>query len=172
MLSYKQRLNHIDTFIFDVDGVFTDGKVYLINDEIVRALNSKDGYAVQYAVKMGYRIFCITGGSSPEVKKRLMGLGVHDVYLASKNKLERYEQIKAEYQLTDQQIAYMGDDYPDLPVLQKVGLPCCPADACAEVRDVAHFISTVNGGMGCARDLIEKVMKVQGQWDNADSHQW
>ena len=97
MLSYKQRLNQISTFIFDVDGVFTDGKVYLINDEIVRALNSKDGYAVQYAVKMGYKIFCITGGSSPEVKKRLMGLGVHDVYLGSHNKLERYEQIKKEY---------------------------------------------------------------------------
>lgn len=151
MLSYKQRLNHIDTFIFDVDGVFTDGKVYLINDEIVRALNSKDGYAVQYAVKMGYRIFCITGGSSPEVKKRLMGLGVHDVYLASKNKLERYQQIKTDYQLTDQQIAYMGDDIPDIPVLKVAGLAACPQDAVSDVKAVVHYQSPFLGGKTCVR---------------------
>ncbi len=141
MLSYKQRLNQISTFIFDVDGVFTDGKVYLINDEIVRALNSKDGYAVQYAVKMGYKIFCITGGSSPEVKKRLMGLGVHDVYLSAHNKLERYEQIKKEYNLSDTEIAYMGDDIPDIPVLRVAGLSACPQDAVSDVKANVSFVA-------------------------------
>ena len=132
MLSYKQRLNDITTFIFDVDGVFTDGKVYLINDEIVRALNAKDGYAVQYAVKMGFKIFCITGGSSPEVKKRLIGLGVNDVYLGAHNKLARYEQIKKENNLTDSEIAYMGDDIPDIPVLRIAGISACPQDAVSD----------------------------------------
>ena len=165
MLSYKQRLNQISTFIFDVDGVFTDGKVYLINDEIVRALNSKDGYAVQYAVKMGYKIFCITGGSSPEVKKRLMGLGVHDVYLGSHNKLERYEQIKKEYNLSDTEIAYMGDDIPDYPVMLLVGLACAPNDAVQEIQQIAHYVSHKKGGEGCVRDIIEQTLRVQNKWN-------
>ena len=172
MLSYKQRLNQITTFIFDVDGVFTDGKVYLINDEIVRALNSKDGYAVQYAVKMGYQIFCITGGSSPEVKKRLMGLGVHDVYLSSKNKLERYEQIKATYQLKDEQIAYMGDDIPDIPVLKVAGLSACPQDAVSDVKALVHYQSPFFGGKTCVRDLIEQTLRCQNKWLTDLAYEW
>lgn len=172
MLSYKQRLNQISTFIFDVDGVFTDGKVYLINDEIVRAFNSKDGYAVQYAVKMGYRIFCITGGSSPEVKKRLMGLGVHDVFLGAHNKLERYEAIKAQYELQDDEIAYMGDDIPDIPVLRKAGLSTCPQDAVSDVKAVVHYQSPFLGGKTCVRDLIEQTLRCQGKWLTELAYEW
>jgi 3-deoxy-D-manno-octulosonate 8-phosphate phosphatase (KDO 8-P phosphatase) len=172
MLSYKQRLNDITTFIFDVDGVFTDGKVYLINDEIVRALNSKDGYAVQYAVKMGYKIFCITGGSSPEVKKRLIGLGVHDVFLGSKNKLEKYEQIKQQYQLEDSQIAYMGDDIPDIPVLRAAGLSACPQDAVSDVKGLVHYQSPYMGGKTCVRDLIEQTLRCQEKWLTELAYEW
>jgi 3-deoxy-D-manno-octulosonate 8-phosphate phosphatase (KDO 8-P phosphatase) len=106
------------------------------------------------------------------VLERLKGLGIQYIYLGQSHKMDAFEEALHAWELTPADIAYMGDDYPDLPVLEKVGLPCAPADACAEVRSIAHFISTVNGGMGCARDLIEKVMKVQGTWDNADSHQW
>jgi 3-deoxy-D-manno-octulosonate 8-phosphate phosphatase (KDO 8-P phosphatase) len=172
MISYKERLNQITTFIFDVDGVFTDGKVYLINEEIVRALNSKDGYAVQYAVKMGYRIFCITGGKAPEVRERLMGLGVTEVYLSSHNKSERYERIKAEYQLTDQEIAYMGDDIPDLPVLAKVGLAACPQDAVSDVKSRVHYQSPYDGGKTCVRDLIEQTLRCQNKWLSERAYEW
>ena len=172
MLSYKERLNPISTFIFDVDGVFTDGKVYLINDEIVRAVNAKDGYAVQYAVKMGYKIFCITGGSSPEVKRRLMGLGVHDVYLAAHNKLERYEQTKKEYNLTDTEIAYMGDDIPDIPVLRVAGLSACPQDAVSDVKASVHYQSPFLGGKTCVRDLIEQTLRCQNKWLTDLAFEW
>jgi len=172
MLSYKQRLNDITTFIFDVDGVFTDGKVYLINDEIVRALNSQDGYAVQNPDKMGYKIFCITGGSSPEVKKRLIGLGVHDVYLGARNKLERYEQIKAEYALSDHEIAYMGDDIPDIPVLRKAGVAACPQDAVSDVKASVHYQSSFLGGKTCVRDLIEQTLRCQDKWLSELAYEW
>ncbi len=118
MTSYKHALNHINTFIFDVDGVFTDGKVYLLKDEIVRTLNSKDAYALQYAAKMGYKIFAITGGNSIEVRDTLLGLGMNRVYLSAHSKLICYEEIKVEFNLTDKEIAYMGDDIPDIPVLK------------------------------------------------------
>ena len=172
MLSYKQRLNDITTFIFDVDGVFTDCKVYLINDEIVRALNAKDGYAVQYAVKMGYKIFCITGGSSPEVKKRLICLGVHDVYLGAHNKLARYEQIKKENNLTDAEIAYMGDDIPDIPVLRIAGISACPQDAVSDVKANVHYQSPYLGGKTCVRDLIEQTLRCQNKWLTALAYEW
>lgn len=125
--------------------------MYLINDEIVRSLNSKDGYAVQYEVKMGYKIFFITGGLSPEIRKRLIGLGVHDVYLASKNKPEHYEQITAEYQLSDQQIAYICDDIPDIPVLKVAGPSACPQDAISDVKSVVHYQNPFSGGKTCVR---------------------
>ena len=172
MISYKERLHHISTFIFDVDGVFTDGTVYLINEEIVRALNSKDGYAVQYAAKMGYRIFCITGGKAPEVRERLLGLGVTEVYLASHSKIERYKRIKAEYQLSDQEIAYMGDDIPDIPVLACVGLATCPQDAVSDVKARVHYQSPYAGGKTCVRDLIEQTLRCQNKWLSAEAYEW
>jgi 3-deoxy-D-manno-octulosonate 8-phosphate phosphatase (KDO 8-P phosphatase) len=135
-------------------------------------VNAKDGYAVQYAVKMGYKIFCITGGSSPEVKRRLMGLGVHDVYLAAHNKLERYEQIKKEYNLTDTEIAYMGDDIPDIPVLRVAGLSACPQDAVSDVKATVHYQSPFLGGKTCVRDLIEQTLRCQNKWLTDLAFEW
>ena len=164
-MNYKEKLNKVKTFVFDVDGVFTDGKVYLFKDELIRALNSKDGYAVQYASKLGYKIFVITGGDSQEVKKRLEGLGVEKVVLKSKNKEKVLDDLQKEYNLTLQEILYMGDDIPDFPVMKHVGLPCCPQDAVPEIKAICNYISHKNGGNGAVRDVIEQVLKVHGKWN-------
>ena len=172
-LNLIEQFKQVKAFIFDIDGVLTNGQV-LVTEEghMLRSMNIKDGYALQHAVKQGYPIAIISGGKGNGVLERLKGLWIQYIYLGQSHKIEAFEEAFHAWELKPEDIAYMGDDYPDLPVLQRVGLPCCPADACAEVRAVAHFISTVNGGMGSARDLIEKVMKVQGTWDNANSHQW
>lgn len=172
MTSYKLALPDISTFIFDVDGVFTDGKVYLLKDEIVRAFNSKDGYAVQYASKMGYKIFAITGGQSTEVRDRLLGLGMERVYLSAHNKLSCYEEIKADYHLSDKEIAYMGDDIPDIPVLRLAGLSTCPQDAVSDVKQVVHYQSPYFGGKSCVRDIIEQTLRVQGKWLSDRAYEW
>ncbi|MFM6934418.1 MAG: KdsC family phosphatase [Flavobacteriales bacterium] len=172
MTSYKHALNHISTFIFDVDGVFTDGKVYLLKDEIVRAFNSKDGYAVQYAAKMGYKLFAITGGKSTEVRDRLLELGMERVYLSAHHKLTCYEEIKQHYQLTDDEIAYMGDDIPDIPVLKSAGLSACPQDAVSDVKKIVAYQSPFDGGKNCVRDIIEQTLRVQGKWMSDQAFEW
>lgn len=172
MTSYKELLPSINTFIFDVDGVLTSGEILMMNNEAIRALHSKDGYALQYAAKKGYRIFVITGGNSQDVKQRLEGLGVNQVYLRSSNKKAILDEIIATHQLEAKHIAYMGDDIPDIPVLKEVGLATCPQDAAVEVKAISHYQSPFFGGKGCVRDLIEQVMRVQGKWMNDDAFFW
>jgi 3-deoxy-D-manno-octulosonate 8-phosphate phosphatase (KDO 8-P phosphatase) len=172
MQNYKIKLNKISTFIFDVDGVFTDGKVYLINDDVVRALNSKDGYAIQYATKLGYKIFIITGGNSQQVKDRLLNLGVNEVHLAVKRKLECYDNILLRFQLSPEEVLYMGDDIPDIPVLKKVGVSTCPQDACSDVKMLVDYQSHRNGGFGCVRDVIEQTLRLQGKWLLEEAYEW
>ncbi|MGV3631078.1 MAG: KdsC family phosphatase [Bacteroidota bacterium] len=164
MKSYKEILPAITTFILDVDGVLTDGEVLLIDGNVCRKLHSKDGYALQYASKMDYNIFIITGGSSEDVKTRLLNLGVREVFLKSSHKLPVYEELKEKYGLKDEEILYMGDDIPDYDVMKKVALAACPQDACPEIKAISHYQSPVNGGKGCVRDVIEQTLKVQGQW--------
>ncbi|TDL99111.1 MAG: 3-deoxy-D-manno-octulosonate 8-phosphate phosphatase [Flavobacteriaceae bacterium] len=166
MLSYKQILPQIDTFIFDVDGVLTNGEVTLYPDgSQVRVMHTKDGYAMQLAVKLGFRIFVISGGRDPMVKQRLLGLGVQEVILGSKNKREDYLVLADQYGLKSENVLYMGDDIPDYNVLQMVGLGCCPRDAAPEIRSIAGYISNYKGGEGCVRDVIEQTLKVQGKWE-------
>ncbi len=172
MQNYKIKLNKISTFIFDVDGVFTDGKVYLINDDVIRALNSKDGYAIQYATKLGYKIFIITGGNSQQVKDRLLNLGVNEVHLAVKRKLECYDNILLRFQLSPEEVLYMGDDIPDIPVLKKVGVSTCPQDACSDVKMLVDYQSHRNGGFGCVRDVIEQTLRLQGKWLLEEAFEW
>ncbi len=172
MQNYKIKLNKISTFIFDVDGVFTDGKVYLINDDVIRALNSKDGYAVQYATKLGYKVFIITGGNSQQVKDRLLNLGVNEVHLAVKRKLECYENILLRNQVLPEEVLYMGDDIPDIPVLKKVGVSTCPQDACSDVKMLVDYQSHRNGGFGCVRDVVEQTLRVQGKWLLEEAFEW
>ncbi|HLP56001.1 MAG TPA: HAD hydrolase family protein [Fluviicola sp.] len=172
MISYKERLSPITTFVFDVDGVLTTGEVMLMNGGVIRTLNSKDGYAIQYAVKKGYRILVITGGNSQDVKDRLEGLGAQKVVLRSADKLIVYEQLKQEFGFTNEQVLYMGDDIPDIPVMKLVGVSTCPQDAAVEVKAICHYQSPLNGGRACVRDVIEQVMRLHGKWMNADAYHW
>ena len=155
----------ITTFVFDVDGVLTDSTVLLLENGLqARQMHIKDGLALQMALQNGYRVVIISGGTSEPVIRRLQYLGIEEVHLGLKDKLKFFEGIRTQYQLAWSEILYMGDDLPDLPVLEKVGLPVCPADAVPEVRAAASYISPLNGGFGCVRDVIEKVLRVNGHW--------
>ena len=171
-MNYKIKMRKVNTFIFDVDGVLTNGEVILFKNEIVRVLNSRDGYAIQHAAKEGYRILIITGGSSEEVKTRLLGLGATEVCLKSSNKLEVYESLKLKYDFTDEEALYMGDDIPDLEVMGLAGLACCPHDAAPEIRAISDYVSPFAGGTGCVRDVLEQAMKLKGLWMNDLAHAW
>ncbi len=172
MTSYKEKLNKITTFIFDVDGVLTDGQVYLLKDEFVRALNSRDSYAIQYAIKQEYRILIITGGTSELVKDRLLGLGVTEVRLRSSNKLSVYNELKSQYGFTDEQALYMGDDIPDYEVLEQAGVSTCPQDAAVEIKSICDYQSPYNGGRHCVRDVIEQTLRVQDKWFKKGALDW
>ncbi len=164
--SYKEIMPQIDTLIFDVDGVLTDGIVHVFeNGELVRQMNIKDGYALKTAVDAGFRVCIISGGSNEGVRKRLERLGLTDIYLGAHNKIEQLYELKDMYDLNLTNVLYMGDDIPDYPVMQKVGLPCCPKDAAPEIQNISKYISQKKGGKGCARDVIEQVLKVQEKWN-------
>ena len=155
----------ITTFVFDVDGVLTDGSVLVMpNAVMVRRMNIKDGYALQLAIKKSYRVLIISGGESVEVRERLNRLGVFDVFMKVSDKAAVLHQYMIQHQIQHENILYMGDDIPDVPVMKLVGLPCCPQDAAPEVKAISEYISHVNGGCGAARDIIEQVMKVKGLW--------
>ena len=156
----------INTFVLDVDGVLTDGSLLLMDDgQMARRMNIKDGYALQLAIKKGYHILVISGGSSDAVKLRLQKLGVVEVNLGVTDKKEVLLQYVSKYALKWEQVLYMGDDIPDLVPMKMAGLPCCPADAVPEIKSVSSYISTINGGYGCVRDVIEKVLKLNDHWD-------
>ncbi|NND93599.1 MAG: HAD-IIIA family hydrolase [Flavobacteriales bacterium] len=171
--NYKEKLKDIDTLIFDVDGVFTDNSLYLLEgQQPMRKMNVKDGYALQLAVKCGYRIAIISGGRSEAVRERFEGLGLKDIFLGSQNKMEVFnEYIKAK-NLSAEQILYMGDDIPDFPVMKEVGLACCPQDATDDVKGVSDYVSYRKGGEGCVRDILEQLMRLNGQWLGPDSLEW
>jgi len=171
-MNYKQKLTKISTFIFDLDGVLTDGKVYFMENEIVRALNSKDGYAMQYAVKMGYTIFIITGGYNEDLKRRLLELGIKEVFLRSSDKLKIYSDLKQKYGFSDNQALYMGDDIPDLPVIKEAGVSACPQDACIDVKMNVDYQSPFSGGKACVRDVIEQTLRVQDKWLKDEAYHW
>ncbi|TVR39797.1 MAG: HAD-IIIA family hydrolase [Bacteroidia bacterium] len=173
MTNYKQLLSDINTFIFDVDGVMTSG-IVLLNPggEMLRSMNVKDGYALQLAVRKGYRIIIITGGSCEAVKQRFELLGIHDVYLGVSNKLALFEEIVKRENLDRQKILYMGDDIPDYKVMREVGVPACPADAVEEIKAISKYISSFEGGKGCARDVLEQVMRIQDNWFDDDGFHW
>lgn len=164
-MSYKQKLKDIKAFVFDVDGVFTDGSVYLLpGGNMSRVMNVLDGYAVVKAVKNGYKIGVITGGDDPEVRHRIHYLGIQDYYAKSSDKTKDYENFKQKHNLQDGEILMMGDDLPDMPLLKLAAIAACPPNAVPEVKAVCDYISPIHGGKGTVRDVIEQVMKVQGKW--------
>ncbi len=163
--SYKEYLQHITTFIFDVDGVLTDGTVLINTDgELLRTMNIKDGYALKTATMQGFNVCIISGGKNEGVRKRLAGLGIKDIYLGAHQKVQQLNEYLNIRNVKLENVLYMGDDIPDLPVMQMIGLPTCPQDAVAEVKEVSKYVSFKKGGKGCVRDVIEQVLKVQGKW--------
>jgi 3-deoxy-D-manno-octulosonate 8-phosphate phosphatase (KDO 8-P phosphatase) len=165
MKNYKLLLPKIKTFIFDVDGVLTDGKILIQSDgELLRSFDTKDGYAIKCALIKGFKIAIISGGRNEAVREIFKELGVFDIYLGAHHKLDAFQDLLDNYTLNPEEILYIGDDVPDIPVMKKVGLGCCPADAASDVKSIADYVSHKKGGEGCVRELIEQVMRVQGKW--------
>ena len=172
-MNYKEIFKNITTVVLDVDGVLTNGDIILMPGmQPVRKMNAKDGYAMQLAVRNGIRMAIITGGRSPEVKERLQGLGITDIYLGASSKMESYEDLKMCYDLTDDEILYMGDDLPDYDIMKIVALAAAPQDAAPEIKSVADYVSPINGGKGCVRDVLEQLLKIQGKWARSEDRTW
>ncbi len=165
MENFKTKLTRTKAFIFDIDGVLTDGSVILLPDgEQLRAMNIKDGFAIQLAVKRGYKIAVISGGKYEMTRKRLNGLGVYDIYLGVDDKVDAFNEFILTYNIQPDEVLYMGDDVPDYEVMKRVGVPTCPNDAVHEIKGISIYVSDKKGGKGCVRDIIEQVMRVQGKW--------
>lgn len=163
MIQYD--LQKIHAIVFDLDGVLSSETISLGADGTpLRTVNIKDGYAIQLAMKMGLRIAIISGCKIESVKVRYEGLGVKDIYLGAAVKIETYEAFKQKYQLSDDEVMFMGDDIPDLQVMRRVGCPVCPKDACPEVKEVSLYVSDAKGGYGCGRDVIEQTLRAQDKW--------
>ncbi|WP_274475646.1 KdsC family phosphatase [Mangrovimonas aestuarii] len=163
--SYKEYLHDITTFVFDVDGVLTDGTISLTTSgEMLRTMHTKDGFAIKSALKAGFNVCIISGGTNEGVRERLRGLGVTDIYLGAHDKTEQLDEYFDIYNIKPEQAVFMGDDIPDYFVMQQVGLPCCPQDAVPEIKAISKYVSHKDGGKGCVRDIIEQVLKVQGKW--------
>ena len=163
MINYD--LSKIRALVFDVDGVLSAETVGMdAEGNPMRTVNIKDGYAIQLAMKLGLRIVILTGGRGDALRRRYEYLGVEDIYMGQAVKSQAYEELLVKYGLTDEEVLYMGDDIPDLQVMRRVGCPCCPADACVEVKEASLYVSHRKGGRGCARDVIEQVMRAKGMW--------
>lgn len=172
MKSYKEILPLIKTFVFDVDGVLTDGSVLLSKGDMLRTMNSKDAYILQYAAKLGYGIFAITGGDSMEVKLRLEKLGVKEVILHAKNKVESFKKLAQKHNLKLDELLYMGDDIPDMDLLNLAKVSVCPNDAAIDVRNIVDYVSPLKGGDGSLRDIVEQTLRVQGKWLLPEAKEW
>ena len=161
-----ERFKLIKTFVLDVDGVLTDGTVYVFdNGEQVRRMSIKDGFALQLAIKKGYRILVISGGNSPAVVERLKKLGLTDIFINITDKRTLVLQYMKDHQLQKEGTLFMGDDIPDYVVMKEAGLAVAPADAAEEIKKVAAYITSKKGGKGCVREVIEKVLRLNGHWE-------
>jgi 3-deoxy-D-manno-octulosonate 8-phosphate phosphatase (KDO 8-P phosphatase) len=170
IMNVLELFQEITTFIFDVDGVITDGTLLVMpGNTMVRRMNVKDGYALQLAIKKGYNVVVISGGNSVEVEERLNKLGVQEVYMRVEDKLSVLQNYMQLHNVAVPQALFMGDDIPDMEVMNAVGLPCCPNDAAIEIKSVSKYISPYKGGEGCVRDVIEKVLKLRNEW-STDTH--
>ena len=172
-MNYKSKLHDIKAFVFDFDGVMTDGSVWIYADrESVRCGNIKDGYAIQYAVKKGYIIAVISGATSLSINNRMESLGVTQIYTGCANKMETYRRFLAENNLKETEVLCMGDDIPDYEIMSHCGVSACPADAAVEIKEIADYISIFNGGHGCVRDVIEQTLRLQEKWFHPDAVNW
>lgn len=173
MSNYKKLLRNITTFVFDNDGVLTNGQVLIMSDgDQLRTANVRDGYALQLARKMGYHVAIISGGKSESMLKRFNSLNITDVFLGVDRKIEVFNNYLKSKNLSAQEVLFMGDDIPDYHLMLEAGVSTCPSDAAEEIKALAKYISHFKGGEGCVRDVIEQVMKVQGRWMNDGAFEW
>ena len=172
MINYD--LKKIKAIIFDVDGVLSRQTITLSSSgEPLRTVNIKDGYAIQLAQKLGVRIVILTGGKTQAVRLRYEALGVEDIFMGCAVKITTYNEFKAKYSLNDEEIIYVGDDIPDYEIMQCCGCPCCPADACSDIKAISAYVSSRDGGDGVGRDIIEQVLRAKGLWlSNAKAFGW
>jgi 3-deoxy-D-manno-octulosonate 8-phosphate phosphatase (KDO 8-P phosphatase) len=171
--NFKEELMSVKAFAFDVDGVLSNPEVYVSAEgDLLRSMNTKDGYALQYAVKRGYPVAIITGGRTESVGLRFRNLGITDIYLGSYNKIEDFNDFRFKYNLEPGEILFMGDDLPDFEVMRAAGVACCPADAVEEIKSISVYISHLPGGKGCVRDIIEQVLRLQGRWMDGEAFTW
>jgi len=173
MNDYRERLKNIRQFIFDYDGVLSDGKIIFSDDgQQMRNGHVRDGYAIQLAQKLGLSVALISGANTPGMQHRCKLLNIEDIFLGIHNKIEIYEQFKKDRNLTDEVILYMGDDIPDFQIMKKAGIACCPADAAKDILNISHYISYLKGGEGCVRDVIEQVLRAQEKWLTPEAFTW
>jgi 3-deoxy-D-manno-octulosonate 8-phosphate phosphatase (KDO 8-P phosphatase) len=173
MTNFKENLIKVRAFIFDIDGVLSLQTIGLNTFGVPnRTVNLRDGYAIQYAVRKGYRVGIISGSSSKEYQRRLKLLGVTDIYLNSKSKIDHFNSFINKYKLDKSEVLFMGDDIPDYEVMKEAGVPVCPSDADSEIKQVAVYISDKRGGEGCVRDVIEQVLRLHDKWMGPDAFSW
>jgi 3-deoxy-D-manno-octulosonate 8-phosphate phosphatase (KDO 8-P phosphatase) len=173
MANFKEGLANVKAFVFDIDGVLSRQTIALnVFGVPNRSVNLRDGYAIQLAVKKGYFICVISGCRSKEYQKRLKLLGVKDIFLNSKSKLDHFQTFLKKYNLNKSEVLFMGDDIPDYEVMKEAGISVCPSDADSEIRDVASYISDKKGGEGCVRDVIEQVLRLHNKWMDSDAFSW
>lgn len=172
-MNYKSKLHDIKAFVFDFDGVMTDGSVWMYADrETVRCGNIKDGYAIQYAVKKGYIVALISGATSLSINNRMESLGVTQIFTGCANKMETYRKFLDQNGLSEKQVLCMGDDIPDYEIMSHCGVAACPADAAIEIKNISDYISLYEGGRGCVRDVIEQTLRLHDNWFHADAFNW
>ncbi len=173
MTNYKKKLHPIKAFLFDFDGVMTDGSVWtLYNGDTIRAGNIKDGYALQYAVKQGYYVGIISGATSLSITNRMKALQATHIYTGCANKIETFNTFLNETRLKKEETLYMGDDIPDYEIMKAAGIATCPADAAQEIKEISDYISLYAGGKGCVRDIIEQTLRLHGKWFKTDAMIW
>lgn len=162
--NFKSRLQKIRCFIFDIDGVLTNGSLVVMPGELHRIMNIRDGFAMKEAVNAGYIVTIISGGKSESVRTRLANLGLQEIFLGVEHKSDQFDKIVSHHSLAAEEILYMGDDLPDFEVMKRSGVACCPYDADVQIREISHYVSPAKGGEGCVRDVIEQVMRLHGKW--------
>ena len=165
MGNFKEDIARIEAMIFDVDGVLTDGRIIpTAEGDFIRCYNCKDGYALAYAIRHGYRVCVITGGYGKILERRLRMLGMQDFYIDCMDKISTLREYMKKYNLNPENVLYMGDDIPDLECMREVGMPVCPADSAAEVIECSRYVSEFEGGRGAVRDIVEQVLRARGDW--------
>ena len=165
MGNFKEDIARIEAMVFDVDGVMTDGRIIpTAEGDFIRCYNCKDGYALAYAIRHGYRVCVITGGYGKILERRLRMLGMQDFYIDCMDKITTLREYMKKYNLKPENVLYMGDDIPDLECMREVGMPVCPADSAPEVIECSRYISEFEGGRGAVRDIVEQVLRARGDW--------